>query len=1115
MKQLIYGPWGPSYRNKLLDTCADYLERGEFDSFFYIVPTAALAADARERLLERVPGWLGKPVLTFDDLIELVIRNASIPTQRIDSVTQERIVHHLMLQSDKIWSGKKMREWAHYPGVVSTLLQTIAELRRAGATVQMLSEQDDENTQAIVALWSEYENWLRTSKYRTLDVEESFILAHEILETRNLEQLFPKLQCLIFDHFLDFTPLQKRILRGIQTVNEVKVYIPFLQQNRNSYPELTAAMKDLQNVMGENQNLMITILDQDGDEIVTATKPKIEQSDSDTADHIVSPVSIPLKNIEIHPLLSVEKQWLWIAKQIKRLAASGASVNDMALLVPDSKSHMPAIDRLFRLEGIPHRAVVTQELTTIPIVQDMLTLLRVVAFDWEREDVLAIAARYSLMDPHIPIAVLDRLARRLGIQRGQQIWFQRLEDYLQSKADQEGRMSESRMLLKWLDRLKRITDRIPHKGTLIEYTEGLKSVIQMLAIKKRLVQVGEPVVESFGQADSRRDSSADSVYSVHDLRRDMRAVERMEEWLEEIQQIERKLGNEQAVYTAEEFLDLVTGDWNESEVTIQDASDFGVWILEPSAARGLTFAHVFFANLNEGSFPKSMPVQWLLGDDERRELHKNGIPVAMRQLQLELQKAFFAMALTLSTDSLYLLYTEESGSLRSRFIDTLIRDYPTLRDSIKHNSERDPYLQGSAMIPDDPSQISNQWELDIWNAYQLAGSASLYGWNISGSSQQLAVPGTERFNYVVEASQIEHARTLPVFGIYEGMLSDDHIRRELHSQFSRERIYSASFFNQYGECPFKFFLARVLYVELQENEGDQLAPIDRGNLYHAVLFRLFAEWQERQDKKLHEGEFDKWLNDMERIFAEEVSRFEEKTFIQSNVTWSVEKQHIWNHLQEWLIYDLKSLTSMEANLKPHRLEWSFGMSLQPDVPSDPHSIEEPVQVAGLLFQGRIDRIDYAEDEGLYTIYDYKTTGSSLQGQKDVAAGIDFQLPIYLQVVNQLKPKMAIAETANGAGAMYYGIEKLNRSKGLLHGSYKDRIGLKRQSHIKAEEWDELMQKSESLLAHYHSAIQQGQFPLQPRRCSDSCPYKTVCRYDDILALNKEPLSNQEGGNQHE
>jgi ATP-dependent helicase/nuclease subunit B len=1092
MKQLIYGPWGPEYRDAMLEPCVRYLQEWDFDAFYYIVPTAGLAEDVRQRLLRRVPGWLGKPVLTFDDLIELVIRNASVRTQRIDMITQERILHHLMLQKDQKWAGKRIKDWAHYPGVVSALLRSISELRRAGAKPEHLAGQEDENTQALVSLWRDYEAWLRKSAFRILDVEEGFLLAEEILSARGVRGLFPHLKCLIFDHFLDFTPLQKRILQHLLEVEHVSIYIPLRQSDLSGYPEIAAAVKDLRGWLERaTSGLPATMTETLQVTEVVGTEYK----------------ALSMERIKIHAVQSMEKQWLWAAKTIKQLVNEGVSLDSIALLVPDLKSHMPDIDRIFRLEGIPHRQAVTQPLNTVPIVQDVVTLLRIVAYDWEREDVLTLAKRLSLLQERVPVAALERLSRKLGIQRGREIWFARIAEYFEDPAKQTPPDPEARSVIQWLERLKQLTDLFPKRASLQTYVSQLQILLQALRWKEKLVQKGKPIVERFCSQ------------SGYDLRRDTRAVEQVEEWLRNVQTIEQKLGKHDEDYEIEELLDLIETDWEQIDVATADARDFGVWILEPSAARGLTFKHVLFANLNEGKFPQTPGIEWLLTEEQRKELLKSGIPIVMKSMQLELQNAFFSMAFTLASETLHLLYVRDERQLRSRFLDALVREYPDLQKADpaeNHLETHDPYLYGTRLVPVAVDTISNPLERDLWNAWQ---------WFQTHSPDESRGPAMEtdvesawfatspKWRYILHAAAVERERAGGTFGIYEGWLTDPRIHEDLQERFHFQRTYSASFFNQYGECPFKFFLSRVLDVELPEEEGDRLSPVGRGNLYHAVLFRLYAEWQQKQDKTLSLAERDSWLGELRRIFEEEVERFEQQTYVHANPTWSAEKAHIWEALQEWLDYELKRLTDTGANWKPYRLEWSFGMPLESLAPSDPHSIEEPVKVADLWFQGRIDRIDYSEEAGLFLIYDYKTTGQSQRGLKEVTAGIDFQLPIYLAVVQQLKERLAMSGSVNAAGALYYGIEKEPRLRGLLHETYKEPIGLKRQGHVSPEEWDAILQRSERLLRDYHQAMQHGQYPLQPRKCTDGCPYKTVCRYDELLALNKETGIVGEGGSE--
>ncbi|UOF90592.1 PD-(D/E)XK nuclease family protein [Fodinisporobacter ferrooxydans] len=1091
MKQLIYGVWGESDRDTLIQEFLPFLRQKKVDNCYYVVPTAGLAADIRERLLAQVSGWVGKPILTFDDLIARIVRFSPIPVQRIDTVMQERAIHHIMEQSDRIWAGKPLKQWAKLPGVVRTMMQTIAELRRSGISVEHVREFADEDLQTVTVVWQQYETWLRqNADVRLIDIEESFRYAEELLQQYGIQRILPQLACILFDHFVDFTPLQKRILSHFRRVDTCIVYIPVSADTGQAHSEIKGSLSALERILTEDAGHPFDIV-----------RGKDDSERWDQKDLCV----------EITPVQSMEKQWLWVAKEIKKRSHGGVPLERMAILVPNLKEHIRELDHVLQKEHIPHRAVVSQSLRSIPFVQEMITFMRIASEQWRREDVLAYAVQKQLLGERIPVHALKRLAVKLGIQRGYDIWQERLQTYLQSLNDTsesagmeerefrsvqlEKEIADVRSILQWLASVHERIEPFLQHAPLLNYIQQLFVSIPIVQLRKNLVQKAKTALHA-----SREDIRINLRQPVHVsyIRRDMRAIDALYTWAEHVKRIERRLQREHENCSLQEFVEILETDWEEIEVDAQDAGENGVWILEPTAARGLVFDHVFFANLNEGTFPKPKPIHWLLREEQRRALIRQGLQLPQQQLQMDLQHVFFTMAFQLAKQRLDLLYVEEKGMLRSRFLETLMRDCPQQAEQwSRHIREcTDAFFQGSACVPAAWQDLSQTKERDMWLFAHVAVADLQHAMQVEYKDSCAFQEWQYRFQQIA----VEDERMQDV-SRYRGTLRDPEIRRELQERFHKDRVYSASFFNQYGSCPFQFFVNRVLAAELPDEEGDILAVADRGNLYHRVLFRLYEEWRENRNRKLTDADRDKWLSELRRIVAEELAALEQSTYIGERLTWQIEKERIQEKLEQWLEYEMRSFDQMDAKLQPHRLEWSFGMPLEDHQLKDPNSTAQPIEMAGLKFAGRIDRIDYAKEHDMYAIYDYKTTGNSLTGKKDLERGIDFQLAVYLQAVGENKELLGIGEGAAAAGALYYGIEKPNRGKGVYHELHKDKIGLKRnRTFIPALEWEETLEKSLETIQSYHQSMQEGEFAVQPRKCTTYCPYKRICRFDPIQSI---------------
>ena len=124
---------------------------------------------------------------------------------------------------------------------------------------------------------------------------------------------------------------------------------------------------------------------------------------------------------------------------------------------------------------------------------------------------------------------------------------------------------------------------------------------------------------------------------------------------------------------------------------------------------------------------------------------------------------------------------------------------------------------------------------------------------------------------------MEKSRTVPVekndtvkhkLPQYEGQLSSNLLspasRRALEQR--RERTYSVSQLETYGECPFRYFSDRVLNLNPTEEEETGLTSMEKGSLAHKILFEFYDR---RRDVPSISGcenaDFDEAVADLRRI----------------------------------------------------------------------------------------------------------------------------------------------------------------------------------------------------------------------------------------------------------
>ena len=247
------------------------------------------------------------------------------------------------------------------------------------------------------------------------------------------------------------------------------------------------------------------------------------------------------------------------------------------------------------------------------------------------------------------------------------------------------------------------------------------------------------------------------------------------------------------------------------------------------------------------------------------------------------------------------------------------------------------------------------------------------------------------------------------------------------------RVFSASQLTQLGQCPFKWFTARLLKLaELPEAETDLTTTL-RGNLYHRCLELSLAQIKTAADLAKFNTE------QLTKAFLQ----VEQDLDLLSIPTWAVQRQENLENLRLNLITPdfLPPENEVMAREKPFEMEWH-----------------------GIKVQGTVDRIDRTA-QGL-VILDYKTSGSAPAGIKDEAgrASIDIQLPLYMDAIEQSFPHESINTAA------YYSLTK--------------RKVIKRAK-----------QNPEDLAAFAHKVkthLEQGYYPVEPDKEQKACTY---CSFD--------------------
>ncbi|MGH9914473.1 MAG: PD-(D/E)XK nuclease family protein, partial [Pyrinomonadaceae bacterium] len=379
---------------------------------------------------------------------------------------------------------------------------------------------------------------------------------------------------------------------------------------------------------------------------------------------------------------------------------------------------------------------------------------------------------------------------------------------------------------------------------------------------------------------------------------------------------------------------------------------------------------------------------------------------------------------------------------------------------------------------------------------------------VTEAATALAHLNEHRFlsNSAIRRIRIEGERAGLNFGPYDGKITNKHLLSLLRKRYGSGYVHSASGLNVFGNCPYKFFLNRLLKLENRPEAALDLSPTDAGHLVHDVLRDFF---EKHRGQILSETDLDIFRQEIRQIADAAFDEFERRIPPLNSHVWKIDREMRRIYLDRFLEAEIKHQEKVSGQqIAPAHFEVAFGMTGEH---VDPISTNRPLELTRQIssasekikIRGQIDRIDVSSD-GMLIAYDYKmSTGSSV---RDMRAGRDLQIAIYLAALDLLLPGREIA------GGGYYIIKDSKRNQGLYRKSCDEYTGLhsSTRSRFPDTEWIELR---DEVIAHawdFVDRMRDGDFkviPSEGKKTCAGCDFSAICRYEPYRINRK--LVNRE------
>ncbi len=455
---------------------------------------------------------------------------------------------------------------------------------------------------------------------------------------------------------------------------------------------------------------------------------------------------------------------------------------------------------------------------------------------------------------------------------------------------------------------------------------------------------------------------------------------------------------------------------SESTYRWGNPSDKGVAILPLNQTQDLAFDTVILGGLVDGEFPAAFRADTFLPSSQRET----------ESDRLHEDRFLFYQALTLYRKQLYLLSPQHDGDVElvpSAFIDE---------------------LQRIAKI-----KTSTDYDKTLFSTENFLKNYGAFVWERSETEdvEEPNLPSTilPTLPLIVHNIRVEKSRTVTQESTqkllqYEGRLLPNLLsqssRRTLEQR--RDRTYSVSQLETYGECPFRYFSNRVLNLNIAEDEETELTSMKKGSLAHKILFEFYdLRRDESPIAACEDAEFEGAVNLLRQIARNHLAAEEAQRPLNraDKLFWDIEVERlIGGHGRTGILPAfLEAERERDLEVQPRYFEVEFGPSVRSE-PADPQlGSTEAITVGGVSLSGRIDRIELGN--GMFVIGDYKT-GSTTPKLNDLLEGRSLQLPLYVAVVEQLLRQQSVPiqgfeedlESVQGVGGVYYVLQEESRTE---------------------------------------------------------------------------------------
>ena len=306
------------------------------------------------------------------------------------------------------------------------------------------------------------------------------------------------------------------------------------------------------------------------------------------------------------------------------------------------------------------------------------------------------------------------------------------------------------------------------------------------------------------------------------------------------------------------------------------------------------------------------------------------------------------------------------------------------------------------------------------------------------------------------------------------------------------RAWSPSALQRFAVCPYQFALHGIYGLRPRESPEalEQMDPLTRGALFHAVQFRLLGELKTAALLPVNAGNLPDTLANADRVLNLVAAEFADELAPAIERVWRTEIEDLRTDLRGWL----QHISVNDTDWIPQHFEFAFGLREQEGRDAASTS-EEAILDEGVRLRGSIDLVERHATRGVLRVTDHKTGKPPEKTPAYVGGGLFLQPLLYglaaRRLLNAEVESGRLLYATQRGGYQFAEIPITDRSRAFLA----------------------------KLLANIDGSIATGFLPPAPQKeACGYCDYRPVCGpYEELRFAKKnrqderlEPLTEIRG-----